>query len=342
MGNKAPCCGGRDVSSGFRGKVLVTGATGLLGRQVMRVFQERGWKVRGLAFSRATEALVKCDLLDVSQLAYQFKDFCPGIVIHCAAERRPDKLESDKDYAIRINADVVRNVGNLAKEYQAWLIYLSTNYVFDGKQAPYDEDATPCPINVYGESKLAGERAVAEVHPGAAILRVPLLYGPIEKLEETSVTGLLDTVVAGYAKLDNWQERFPTNTEDLALVIEAFCTIQCRTPGHGSFGGIFHWQANERHTKYSMGMAIAEITGLDTTHITPVDSAPAPGSAPRPQFERMLCKRLESILTSNGFQPDKFRSDFKTCLARHLQPFLGQTKVQPEEGQITSAVPVKS
>eukprot|EP00441_Pelagodinium_beii_P019168 CAMPEP_0197664020 /NCGR_PEP_ID=MMETSP1338-20131121/58382_1 /TAXON_ID=43686 ORGANISM="Pelagodinium beii, Strain RCC1491" /NCGR_SAMPLE_ID=MMETSP1338 /ASSEMBLY_ACC=CAM_ASM_000754 /LENGTH=325 /DNA_ID=CAMNT_0043242571 /DNA_START=12 /DNA_END=986 /DNA_ORIENTATION=+ len=325
MGNKAPCCGGRDVSSGFRGKVLVTGATGLLGRQVMRVFQERGWTLRGLAFSRASGALVKCDLFDSAQLAHQFQDFQPDIVIHCAAERRPDKLEADKDYAIRINADVARSVGKLAKEHQSWLIYLSTNYVFDGKAAPYKEDGVPCPINVYGESKLAGERAVAEVHPGAAILRVPLLYGPIEKLEETSLTALLKTVKEAAPKLDNWQERFPTNTEDLALVMEAFCEAQCRSLSENNaentsrFAGIFHWQANDRQTKFSMGTTIAEIAGLSTKHLVKVDAAPAPGSAPRPQFERMLCGRLENILASSGYQPDRFRCDFKACLARHLQ-----------------------
>merc|ERR1711971_880368 len=123
--------------------------------------------------------------------------------------------------------------------------------------------------------------------------------------------------------MGNWQERFPTNTEDLALVMEAFCQAHQRsTCAKESFAGIFHWQANEKHTKYSMGVAIAEAAGLDTSTIVRVDSAPAVGSAPRPQFQRMLCTRLESVFSSHGYHPDSFRCDFKACLARHLQPFL--------------------
>eukprot|EP00440_Ansanella_granifera_P032012 gb/GFBE01034745.1/.p1 GENE.gb/GFBE01034745.1/~~gb/GFBE01034745.1/.p1 ORF type:complete len:339 (+),score=52.70 gb/GFBE01034745.1/:1-1017(+) len=335
MGNLLPCLGGLDGGrpltngafrgGGPRGKVLVTGATGLLGRQVMKVFEAKGWQLRGLAFSRAKGMLVKCDLFDRAQLAQQFDEFKPDVVIHCAAERRPDRLEADKDYAIRINADVARSVGELSKACGAWCIYLSTNYVFDGKGAPYAEDASPTPLNVYGESKLAGEAAIAQVHPEAAILRIPLLYGPIEKLDETSVTALLATVRGQSAKLDNWQERFPTNTEDLAKVLEVFCEAKlARKQEVGAFSGIFHWQANERHTKYTMGMAIAEIAGMDTKHIARIDDAPAPGSAPRPQFERMLCARLEKILSSAGCSPDSFRGDFKTSLRRHIEPFLGR------------------
>lgn len=111
--------------------------------------------------------------------------------------------------------------------------------------------------------------------------------------------------------------------------MEALCEAHQRSVAglaDGRFSGIFHWQANDRQTKYSMGMAIAEIAGLDTKHLVRVDDAPAPGSAPRPQFERMLCTRLEGILSNNGYQPDNFRCNFKLCLARHLQPFL-QSKI---------------
>ncbi|CAE8599577.1 unnamed protein product [Polarella glacialis] len=333
MGNSLPCFGStesRGLLGGFSvlfpeapaGKVLITGATGLLGRQVMRVFREKGWTVRGLAFSRASGDLVKVDLFDHAALDAQFADFQPDIVIHLAAERRPDKLEQDKEYATRINSDVARSVGELSKRHGAWLIYPSTNYVFDGKAAPYAEDAAPTPLSVYGESKLAGEVSVAQVHPEAAILRFPLLYGPVERLDETSVTTMLSAVKEGTSvKLDNWQERFPTSTEDLAEVIQAMSQARLTCSCKADFSGVFHWQANERQTKYTMGMAIAQIAGISTAHLVRIDDAPAPGSAPRPQFERMLCTRLEKLLGIEG-QPQRFRSDFKESLGRHLVPFL--------------------
>lgn len=308
-------------------RVLVTGATGLLGRQVMRVFGDKPqqWSLRGLAFSRTSGSLVKCDLNNREELQAQFDEFQPDIVIHCAAERRPDRLEADRDYAVRINAEASRSVGELCAARGAWLIYMSTNYVFDGSKAPYAEDAEPNPLNVYGESKLAGELAVKESHPSAAILRVPLLYGPIEKVSETSVTGLLDTIKEEAPRLDNWQERYPTNVEDLALILESFSSAhvsqRSRSDHAESFRGVFHWQANERHTKYTMAVAIAEIAKQSTSHFVRVDDAPGPGAAPRPQFEKMLCSRMENLLGIDSGSSG-FRSDFRESLARHLGSFL--------------------
>lgn len=304
-------------------RVLITGATGLLGREVMKVFKAAGWTTRGLAYRRAQGEILKCDLCNAAAVKMQFQDFGPDVVIHCAAERRPDRLEGDTAYAIKINVQATRFIGEAALETGAWVIYLSTNYVFDGKEAPYAEDARPCPLNVYGDSKLAGEIEIIDSNPNAAIVRVPLLYGPVESLDETSVTVLLSTVKGDAPKLDNWQERFPTSTEDLALVLEAFAAaLQQRGQSNPSaFRGIFHWQANARHTKYTMGKAIAEIAGLDSSKLISVDTPPAPGSAPRPQFERMLCSRIEKVLGIEG-QAGIYRSDFKEGLGRHLQPFL--------------------
>jgi len=327
------CTGG----SSLRSRVLVTGATGLLGRQVCQVFDSRGWELRGLAFSRASGKLVKCNLTEPKEVAQQFDEFRPHIVIHCAAERRPDKLEADKDYARRINEGVARDIAMNCGRHGAYLIYLSTNYVFDGRHAPYAEDAQPQPLSVYGESKLAGEHAVLALHADAAIVRVPLLYGPIERIGETTVDGLLHCIQANpSASFDNWQERYPTNTEDVAAVLEAMAQAYVRRRGPvddsspasdcspsslDELRGIFHWQANERHTKYTMAVIIAEIANLDTSKFVQVDTAPPAGSAPRPQFERMLCSRLESLLEING-NPSLYRSHFKEGMKRFLAPFV--------------------
>jgi len=325
-GEDVPCAP-RPGTGGER--VLITGATGLLGRQVLAHFQERGWNVRGLGRSRAKGKIIKCDLLNPAELQAQFEEFQPTIVIHCAAERRPDVLEEDMDYAMHINVDLTRQIGKACHEHGVWLIYISTNYVFDGKEAPYREDAQPNPLNTYGDSKLAGERALVSVHPGAAILRVPLLLGPIEYIGETSVTALLDAIQKEKPKLDNWQERFPTGTPDLARVLEAFCGVYMERGkvSASSCSGIFHWQANARHTKYTMACIIAELVGIDPGGFVRVDDAPAAGSAPRPQFERMLCGRLEALLSEAGEgSPDSFRSDFQELLRHSLQPFLEKEK----------------
>lgn len=310
------------------GRVLITGASGLLGREVLKAFQAKGCHVKGLAFSRATGSIVKCNLLDSDAVTAEFESSRPNIIIHCAAERRPDQLEKRKEYAMQINAVAMETLAKLASQSGAWMVYLSTNYVFDGTGTPYSKDARPNPLMIYGVSKLAGEEVMAKLHPQGAVLRVPLLCGPIEHLEETLVTALFSCITAESPKLDNWQERFPTNTEDLALVLEAFASAyeaRARTEPD-SFKGIFHWQANEKHTKYTMGVAIAEIAGIDSRGIVAINQ-PVPGSAPRPQFERMLCSRLERLL---GIEEGQFRSGFEESMARHLERFVAQAACDSE------------
>jgi len=305
----------------------------------MKVLEARGWDVRGLGFSRAHGRIVRCDLFNGTDLKKQFDEYRPTIVVHCAAERRPDVLQNDEEFAIKINVDVTRTVAELCRDSKAWLISISTNYVFDGKEAPYAEDALPNPVSTYGRSKHLAEKAVSEVWPSTAIVRIPLLVGPVEKLSETSVTTLLEGMLkqaddpSAKPKFDNWQERFPTSTEDLARVLEAFMGAYANQAGSPSreeaFGGVYHWQSNERHTKYSMACILADIAGIEKSGFVKVDDAPPPGSAPRPQFERMLCTRLERILISNGEgSPDTYRSDFRQGMERYLQPFLNDAPIR--------------
>mmetsp|Transcript_10291 Transcript_10291/g.16917 ORF Transcript_10291/g.16917 Transcript_10291/m.16917 type:complete len:351 (-) Transcript_10291:321-1373(-) len=306
-------------------RVLITGATGLLGRQVYKAFAEKNWSVRGLGNLRAKDPIVRCDLLEPEQLEAQFEDFKPTVVIHCAAERRPDRLEGNSEYAMKINAEVTKVLGGLCSRRNVWIISLSTNYVFDGKDAPYAEDAATNPLSTYGQSKLDGEKALMEVNPKAAILRVPLLFGPLEYLGESSVTTLLDSIGNEAPKFDHWQERFPTYSVDVAGLLEAFSALYLtRAEAAGEdFSGIFHWQGNQMQTKYTMATTIAGLAGAPVDRFICVDTAPAPGSAPRPQHERMLCTRCEKLLGIEG-EPHKFRTDFTVALEECLRPFLAK------------------
>lgn len=308
--------------------VLITGATGLLGRQVLREFEQRGWDVHGCGLCRATGRIRRCNLTNTTELQALLETLKPSIVIHCAAERRPDVLEKNKEKATKINVDVTSELGKLCKSMNIWMIYLSTNYVFDGEQSPYAEDAASNPINTYGMSKLEGEVALRTIHKEAAILRVPLLYGPIEYLGETSVTALLNAIQKDGVSLDNWQERFPTCTSDLAEVLELFAAsyLRRRKEAPDLFSGVFHWQANQMHTKYTMAVAIADIAGFDCNGFVHIDDAPKAGQAPRPHYEAMTCQRIEDIMREAGENPDSFRSDFKAALSSHLRPFVPYTR----------------
>eukprot|EP00928_Gymnodinium_smaydae_P022739 TRINITY_DN18999_c0_g4_i1.p1 TRINITY_DN18999_c0_g4~~TRINITY_DN18999_c0_g4_i1.p1 ORF type:complete len:371 (-),score=72.92 TRINITY_DN18999_c0_g4_i1:73-1149(-) len=306
-------------------RLLLPGATGLLGREVYRQFCAAGWEVCGVGRTRAAPPLVSLDLFDTDALAALMDTFKPNVVIHCAAERYPDKLEGNEAWAMKINAGLTRTIAELAKTRKIWLVYMSTNYVFDGKAAPYAEDAVPNPVNLYGRSKLEGERAMREVYPEGAIFRVPLLFGPSSSLDESSVTQLVKTIRQPTPRVCNWQERYPTFTPDVARALLAFCTRRLDAGGSDGarlgersreFAGVFHWQAGEMQTKFSMSQTIAELLSMDKAHLIPT-GAPDAGAAPRPQYEEMGCARLERL-----FGPETVaacRSDFRASLAKVLE-----------------------
>ncbi|CEG80527.1 hypothetical protein RMATCC62417_14849 [Rhizopus microsporus] len=171
-------------------KVVITGASGLLGRQVVKAFKD--WEVVGTAFSRAKDNLVKLDLTDKDAVETFFNKQQPNVVVHCAAERRPDVAEKDKDGVLLLNVESSKRLAT---------IY----YVFDGTSPPYEIGDKPNPLQFYGQTKLAGENAVRQVYPNAVILRVPILYGETEYNGESAVNVLIDVVLTPQkpVKMDN-------------------------------------------------------------------------------------------------------------------------------------------
>ena len=168
-------------------KVVVTGASGLLGRSLIRLLTlaapSDDYEVIGLAYSRAEEPLRKLDLLDAEATTELLRELQPDVVVHCAAERFPDRADADPERARALNVDVCSRLAADCASCGAALIYLSTDYVFDGGVKsgafpPYQTDAPTCPVNFYGQTKRGGEEAVLAVpacHP--VVVRVPVLYG---------------------------------------------------------------------------------------------------------------------------------------------------------------------
>uniref|UniRef100_A0A8C4KRM0 Methionine adenosyltransferase 2 subunit beta n=1 Tax=Equus asinus TaxID=9793 RepID=A0A8C4KRM0_EQUAS len=201
-------------------RVLVTGATGLLGRAVYKEFKQNNWHAFGCGYRRARPKFEQVNLLDSDAVHHIVYDFQPHVIVHCAAERRPDVVENQPDAASRLNVDASGNLAKEAAAIGAFLIYISSDYVFDGTNPPYREEDIPSPLNLYGKTKLEGEKAVLENNLGAAVLRIPVLYGEVEKLEESAVTIMFDKVQFSNksANMDHWQQRFPTHVKDVATV----------------------------------------------------------------------------------------------------------------------------
>jgi len=276
--------------------ILVTGASGLLGRPVLKALSAMGsGKVTGTAYRRSAANLIQVDLADLQRLPEFLNRVQPDTIIHSAAERRPDVSQRDPAGTQRLNVGTTAAIAAWAAAHEAFMVYISTDYVFDGTNPPYRIDAPTHPLNSYGASKRAGEVAVLSACPECAILRVPILYGFVESLEESAVTGIAQSILdAGAGErviAENWAVRHPTFTDDVADVLMQMLLHRAKNP---DFKGIFHWSGNEAMTKYAMARVFAECLNFDADRIIPDNHPPA--GAPRPQNSRLDT----SVLTALG------------------------------------------
>ncbi|KAJ1755310.1 hypothetical protein LPJ58_001312 [Coemansia sp. RSA 1591] len=275
-------------------KIVVTGASGLLGRAVVKEAEARGHTVIGTAFSRATAKLAKLDLSDASAVSSFLREHKPQAIIHCAAEKRPDVAEQNQAAVEQLNSQVPGRLAREADALGAYFVYVSTDYVFDGTRPPYKVNDTPNPLNFYGRTKLAGEQAVREASDRAAILRVPVLYGEAETPGESAVNMLVDLVRSSSGKVDALQPRFPTCTDDVAHVLVDMCEVSVGSAGE-VISGVFHFSAKEEMTKYQMCQVFARILKIDDSGLVPITEKPQEPVATRPDNCQLSTEALEEV-----------------------------------------------
>ncbi|MFZ5981807.1 MAG: dTDP-4-dehydrorhamnose reductase [Candidatus Zixiibacteriota bacterium] len=151
-------------------KVLITGAQGQLGGDLTAVMS-RHYETKGVDIK-------DFDILRENALKRCVEDFKPDFVLHTAAYTDVDGCEANRELAMEVNAEATGGLARICKENGAWLIYFSTDYVFDGlKKSAYDENDIPAPLNIYGRSKLEGEKRVMEAAGDFTIVRLAWLYG---------------------------------------------------------------------------------------------------------------------------------------------------------------------
>ncbi|TVY37327.1 Methionine adenosyltransferase 2 subunit beta [Lachnellula subtilissima] len=282
---------------------LITGATGLLGRQVVKAFERAGWDVKGTGYTRAKPpSIIKLDLNSSSAIAETLSEVKPQVVVHCAANRFPDKCDSDPAGTRALNITATNTLASLCAQHNILLIYISTDYVFPGTEgnAPYEADSKPSPPNLYGQTKWEGEQAVlAGMKKGwGIVLRVPVLYGDAERPAESAVNVLMDSVwktqeEAAGVKMDHWALRYPTNTEDVG-----------------------RFSSEDKFTKYEICKLFAEIMGLPLDGMIPNTEGNDPNaSVQRPYDCHLSSRALKDIGINTATQ------DFKGWWRREARAF---------------------
>jgi len=271
---------GTEASGGERGgtRVLVTGAAGMLGTELVPVFRR--------SFDVIPADVAEFDMRDAAATDGFVAAVDPSIIINCAAYTDVDGAESDSETAFDVNAAGAGNVAAAGWKVGARVVHISTDYVFDGTgDTPYTETDEPRPVGVYGRSKLAGERKVVEASQDALIVRTAWLYGHagpnfVEKMLSLASSGRVLRVVDD-------QVGAPTNVRDLAGAILELIAVEATGVVNATNRGWCTW--------FEFARRILDLAGLEQVPIEPVPSERFPRPAPRPGYSVLSLERLVSL-----------------------------------------------
>lgn len=265
-------------------RLLVTGASGLLGGCVLRR-ADAAWNALGTCHSRPGEGLVPLDIRDADAVMRLVREEGVTHVIHAAAIRSPDACLADPDLARAVNVDGSRHLAGAAQAAGAHFLYVSTDYVFPGVEPPYREDDPPDPVNLYGRTKLGGEGAAAAVDRHT-VVRIPALYRIDLDDARSYVTELAAAFGRGETlRLDAETVRYYTLADDVADAMLFLLETDA--------AGVVHLSATERTTKAAFARAVARRLGYGPGV---VEDGPRPAAGDeRPHDSHLATDRYDAL-----------------------------------------------
>lgn len=262
-------------------KILVTGATGQLGSELAALsvnYSQFEW-----IFADRTQV----SLDDLSILSSQLQALRPDVILNCGAYTAVDKAETEQELADRVNHLAVGVIADYSQRNQVKLIHISTDYVFDGtSNIALTEEATTKPINVYGATKRAGEKACLDANPNAIIIRTSWVYSKYGNNFVRTMQRLLqerDTI-----GVVNDQIGSPTYAADLALAMIAIVAAPRWVPG------IYNYSNEGEISWYEFVLAIKEIGGY-SCEVSGIPSTAYPTPAKRPAFSLLDKSKIKKI-----------------------------------------------
>ena len=247
-------------------RILITGASGLLGVNIALEAARRHHKVFGVVNRHPLKTkaftVVEANLLEAGTLQRVLEQTQPDWVIHCAALANIDACEEDEELAFRLNTELPGKLASYVARSGARLIHVSTDAVFDGLDGNYTEEDAPNPINVYARTKLEGERAVADANKQAIIARVNL-FG-------WSLTGKRSlSEFFFYALSQKKHVKGFTDVYFCPLLANDLADLFFKMLARDDLSGLYHVVSSECVTKYQFGVAIAKKFGLNENLIQP-------------------------------------------------------------------------
>ena len=264
-------------------KVLVTGSNGLLGQKIIYSLIERK-DIDLLASSKGLNRLiiksgyryVDLDITKNDEVKEVFENENPDAVINCAAMTNVDYCEENQDSCWEINVKAVENLAKSCEVSKSHLLHLSTDFVFDGKSGPYNENDKPNPLHFYAKSKLKSEEIVKKIMTNWTIARTIIIYGITDNMSRSNIVLWAKKEIENGNTINvvNDQLRSPTLAEDLAK--------GCISIIDKSAFGLYHLSGPKTYSILDLVHKVADFYNLDKSLILPVTSASLNQSATRP------------------------------------------------------------
>jgi dTDP-4-dehydrorhamnose reductase len=270
-------------------KILITGAAGMLGSSLCPILKQKGHEVYATDINTTDKGIEYLDVRNFEKVHTFMERVKPDMVMHLAAETDVDKCELEPDHAYLTNTIGTQNVALVCQKYDIEMVYISTIGVFDGeKSEPYTEFDEPNPINVYGKSKLWGERVIQSLLRKYYIVRAGWMMGGGPEKDKKFVAKII-RLLDKTSKLKVVNDKFgsPTYTLDLSKCLSKLIETE--------YYGLYHCTNRGFTSRYEIAKRIMEYLGRNDVTLQPVSSAYFPLPAPRARSETSRNYKLELL-----------------------------------------------
>lgn len=283
-------------------KLLVTGASGFLGWNICRSAQKE-YRITGTAFSHPLDisgvTMVKVDLTDFRELKKVFGEVRPDAVIHTAAASSPNYCQEHPEISRKINFEASLNIAGLCADYGIPLVFTSTDLVFDGLNAPYREEDSVSPVNVYAEHKVMAEEGVIKAYPSAAVCRMPLMFGIPSPAYRSFMQTMLSALREG-RELRLFENEIRTPVSGQTAVEGCLLALK-------KVKGLIHLGGRERISRYHFGLLMMDVFGISEARLIRCKYEDIPMPAPRSPDVSLDSSRAMAL----GFKPLSLREELK-------------------------------
>ncbi len=284
--------------------ILVTGSNGLLGQKITERLCA-GASFRLIATSKGMNRFpvsdgyeyAEMDILNPENVKEVIVRFQPDAIIHTAAMTNVDTCETEKDMAYQLNVEAVKTLLKICEEHNIQLVHLSTDFIFDGANGPYDEIAAPNPLSYYGMTKLGAEEIIKNSRCKWVVIRTIIVYGVVSDPSRSNIVlwakNALEKGIPINVVDDQW--RMPTLAEDLAEC----CLLAVEKDAYG----VYNVSGKDMMRIVELVYRVADFWGLDKSIVTEVSSASLDQVARRPVRTGFI---LNKAMTDLGYNPHSF------------------------------------